>query len=663
MIRSPRFFQGTCLLFWGWQTRAPVLALIPALFLEIVPFSGLKFEFKTWDFNKFVDVATVMLACAVIFALTDDVHSAYLFVLQWLPLIFFPVAAAQALSREGSIPVRSFFLTSRRQKKEQEKTDIRKTDVSAIYGVLCLIAAGTANHQNLQFFSGASVLFSWLFFTHRCRRVPLPVWLAIIVMAAYSGFWHQRLLKQAAVGIEQWITEIYMRHSQPDPFMTATALGDIGKLKLSGRIVSRLKPDDHLPGTTYLLHGATYNRMSRSYWFATDKFEPVKPGTDNTRWEINPVTGPAARMRLYFRCYRNKTVLNLPPGILLISGMKAGRLEKNGMGTLRMEDGPTLVTAEVVYTEGGKFETLPGKTDLAVPERELPHIRRMARETGIANTLSGEEIMGRIQQTFMQNYTYTLELKGKGNADTPLENFLFHTRAGHCEFFATAAVLLLRQSGIPARYATGYAAQEYSRLEKKLIVRRRDAHAWARVFINGYWVNFDATPPSYRTIDMERVPDSAIADIFSLMGFYLSFFRQEIGPDLMEKYGLWLMLPLGIILFRRLSSPGHARRLKPTEKPDKQADEPELEIHMDDIEKALSTLGFGRCPPETYFARRIRCRTAFSELNIDEPLEQLTRIYQDYRYGPWPLSTDNRDQFHTLSESVIRRTSRFQQNS
>jgi transglutaminase-like putative cysteine protease len=46
--------------------------------------------------------------------------------------------------------------------------------------------------------------------------------------------------------------------------------------------------------------------------------------------------------------------------------------------------------------------------------------------------------------------------------ETPLARFLLRTRSGHCEYFATATVLLLRQLGIPARYAVGYAVHEAS---------------------------------------------------------------------------------------------------------------------------------------------------------------------------------------------------------
>jgi len=122
-------------------------------------------------------------------------------------------------------------------------------------------------------------------------------------------------------------------------------------------------------------------------------------------------------------------------------------------------------------------------------------------------------------------------------------NFFNHTKAGHCEFFATATALLLRQVNIPTRYVTGYIAHEYSRLEGKLIVRQKDSHAWVKVFINGQWKNFDTTPPSFLIEDSEKTKSSLITDLLAFFGFKLSQLRNETGAKLMDKYGLWLTLP------------------------------------------------------------------------------------------------------------------------
>jgi hypothetical protein len=83
----------------------------------------------------------------------------------------------------------------------------------------------------------------------------------------------------------------------------------------------------------------------------------------------------------------------------------------------------------------------------------------------------------------------------------PIDAFLTRTRKGHCEYFATAFVLLLRAQNIPARVATGFYTTERRQGGKSYgyVVRQSDAHAWAEVWLNGYgWLTFDPTPPDWR---------------------------------------------------------------------------------------------------------------------------------------------------------------------
>jgi len=107
---------------------------------------------------------------------------------------------------------------------------------------------------------------------------------------------------------------------------------------------------------------------------------------------------------------------------------------------------------------------------------------------------------------FLGRFSYSRYLGGARPGRTTLEDFLLTNRAGHCEYFASATDLLLRQAGIPARYTVGYAAHEWSAIERRWLVRSRDAHAWAMAWIDGAWVEVDTTPPEWMPI--ERGTDS-----------------------------------------------------------------------------------------------------------------------------------------------------------
>lgn len=93
------------------------------------------------------------------------------------------------------------------------------------------------------------------------------------------------------------------------------------------------------------------------------------------------------------------------------------------------------------------------------------------------------------------NCRYSLNLTAKASPKGRLYDFLFSNKPGHCEFFASAMVLLLRELGIPCRLAYGYSSGEWNPDRRAFEVRQLDAHVWPEVFIkNRGWVAFDPTP-------------------------------------------------------------------------------------------------------------------------------------------------------------------------
>lgn len=90
---------------------------------------------------------------------------------------------------------------------------------------------------------------------------------------------------------------------------------------------------------------------------------------------------------------------------------------------------------------------------------------------------------------------YSLDLTQRPGRRGPLYDFLFANKPGHCEYFASAMVILMRELGVPSRLAYGYSRGQWDPERKAFLVRRLDAHAWAEVFIRGRgWTHFDPTP-------------------------------------------------------------------------------------------------------------------------------------------------------------------------
>ncbi len=90
-----------------------------------------------------------------------------------------------------------------------------------------------------------------------------------------------------------------------------------------------------------------------------------------------------------------------------------------------------------------------------------------------------------------ESFFYTLSPPPLGA--NPVDGFLFDTRRGFCEHYASAFVVLLRAAGIPARVVTGYQGGTINPNGGYMIVRQSDAHAWAEALVGGQWRRFDPT--------------------------------------------------------------------------------------------------------------------------------------------------------------------------
>ena len=78
--------------------------------------------------------------------------------------------------------------------------------------------------------------------------------------------------------------------------------------------------------------------------------------------------------------------------------------------------------------------------------------------------------------------------------DDAVDEFLFATRKGFCEHYASAFTFVMRAAGVPARVVTGYQGGEFNPLGGYLLVRQSDAHAWSEIWLDDRgWVRVDPT--------------------------------------------------------------------------------------------------------------------------------------------------------------------------
>jgi transglutaminase-like putative cysteine protease len=139
-------------------------------------------------------------------------------------------------------------------------------------------------------------------------------------------------------------------------------------------------------------------------------------------------------------------------------------------------------------------ETISAATrsrSLAIPEGN-PKARELA-EQWAANSKNDRAIVDQALAHFRSEpFFYTLKPPRLG--EHSIDDFLFLSRRGFCEHYASAFVFLMRAAGLPARAVTGYQGGELNPLANYWIVRQRDAHAWAEVWLAGQgWTRVDPT--------------------------------------------------------------------------------------------------------------------------------------------------------------------------
>lgn len=125
---------------------------------------------------------------------------------------------------------------------------------------------------------------------------------------------------------------------------------------------------------------------------------------------------------------------------------------------------------------------------LRLPEEGNPRARQLARSW---RNLSPVQVIEAARNWFKAgHFNYTLEPNAPMSQDG-VDAFLFTTRSGFCEHYASALAFLLRAAGVPARIVTGYHGGERNPWGQYVIVRQSNAHAWVEAHVNGHWLRLD----------------------------------------------------------------------------------------------------------------------------------------------------------------------------
>ena len=186
------------------------------------------------------------------------------------------------------------------------------------------------------------------------------------------------------------------------------------------------------------------------------------------------------------------------------------------------------------------------------PETD-PRLEALAEDL-TADADSNFEKAEAIGAHFFTEFQYTLDLP-EITTDDPVAEFLFDHREGHCEYFATAAAMMLRSLDVPTRLVNGFLGGTWNDVGDYMTVRQGDAHAWIEIYVPDLgWVPYDPTPPIESTFLERAGITQMLADTVDTMRHTWTIWFLEY--DLQSQ--IWLVGELGDMLSGEAGSSGES---------------------------------------------------------------------------------------------------------
>jgi transglutaminase-like putative cysteine protease len=300
------------------------------------------------------------------------------------------------------------------------------------------------------------------------QALPLTLLLFVFFPRLPGNFWAIPARTQAVTGLDDEVSP-----------------GDVSELSVSGAPAFRVIFDGPLPPATerYWRGPVMLDFDGRTWRAARTPFVPQS---------VEPV-GTTYRYRITLEPHQRPWIFGLDavtkwPETTYRTADLQLRKRRGQISTLSSFE----LESATDFRIRGPLPTALRQAALRLPENRNPRTRALAQQLRSEHADDTAFVQAVLRMFREQEYYYTLE-PPRLELDS-VDDFLFNTRQGFCEHFASAFTMLARAAGIPARLVTGYQGGELNPMSGYLVVRQSDAHAWSEVWIEGRgWVRVDPT--------------------------------------------------------------------------------------------------------------------------------------------------------------------------
>jgi transglutaminase-like putative cysteine protease len=369
-------------------------------------------------------------------------------------------------------------------------------------------------------------------------------------------------------------------------FSDRVSLGDIGRIRRDSTVVLRVETlEGETPGMLDAYwRGLAFDHFDGKTWSVTPPHKTRVPGSAEIGIWLKSSESPA---NLVQRILREPVQGGVLFGMASAQEFQGSvhRLERDVNGGLYAAGQAGDRLRYSIASRRVRWSDEQLRADVAIPPRENRGAIRRSEDAG-ERYLQTPELTGSVaalaraitegvatdaervralEQYLLENgrYSDTPPVVDPNAERSPLEAFLFDAMEAHCEYYASALVVLARSVGIPARLVNGFAGGRENKIGGFVELSRSHAHAWAEVhYERAGWVRYDATPPDLRQRAEGAIAfDERVRQLASALEHW--WFQRIVGFDRSEQMSA---LRRGWLAWRDFSNssgpPGVAPRSK-----------------------------------------------------------------------------------------------------
>jgi protein-glutamine gamma-glutamyltransferase len=338
-------------------------------------------------------------------------------------------------------------------------------------------------------------------------------------------------------------------------FSDRVDLGGVGRLRADPTIVMRVEhpnlPADPPVRLALYLRGAAFDRYNGHSWSRTTPPSQLRADQIGNSVRIRRWPDPAHDRKLRIELESiDPSVVFLPPDAVALTLLTPNNVVPSAVPLLlTSQEGQFVYKSssenglryEVVLADGSEpplraLDVATRARYLALPSDLPPRVGELAK-AWIGDEADPERRAKRVEAALRKGYRYDLE-SPSGGAKNPLDDFLFVSKRGHCEFYSTAMAIMLRTQGVPTRNVNGFIGGTFNRFGHYYAVRQGDAHSWVEVYVEGKgFVRFDPTPPA------DAAPQSEITGVLAFVRDMVEaaaqrWDRNVVGYDMRQQVSL-----------------------------------------------------------------------------------------------------------------------------